>query len=869
MLALPSDFSRRGICSLILCLAPLFSLPSKAAELVQVQIDGMYLYYSENQQDLARRLADDLPAMLGHLSQNGLGVAPPMHIVLDDDRDAPEVKVHIIPHREIRIPLRAPGVLEDGYTEADPWGYFLFKGLCLQGIFGIRSGIPAALHKGFGEIISPNTILPPWVEDGICNLQYSLFKKTAIQGPFESAIFETAPIPSVDLVSHKPQVWPGYYAYRIYGRPFIYWLYKNYGWQKLLEFLIVHGGGIVPFEIDLKATEVFGKSGDALWSEFQDSHSASRTDSLGLLVTGFWSDPFVYWNNAGVFPGKVQIRQRSRYGFVESNGTVWLSELGNSYRLREYAASGARQSDLKSVWDPGPGRIAVTRDQRGLWIVVFGDDGRDAFGKARKADLQEAQFIAAPEGVIQISGPVRNAQGKIAAAANQDGNWDIWVFDGDWHRLTETPSVEMDPWWEEETLVWASNVTGKFQIHQADQTAITSAPHGAALPRNGKYLNLTPNGWTIGGYRTPGETLAALPLLEDATYEGSSSAGGLDSAPYNPFDSLWPNYFRPDIFAAVTDLQLGLATEGRDVTNQYRFEAAGRYSFDTDYLAARTGFEIDNLGALYRRYPVSYETESGEIVDEGRNEISLYWRVLQEKTVKDLDLLESTEGFGPADGIELSVNWRKFDPLENTGSSGDEGWAALGFSTSIGIVRTWGNVELYTQNRQSVFGGIRIIGGSEVLTSLHFVAGKSWGADTNGHTAFRVGGALTEGYFTQRPSRLFPIRGFDSSILQSQTAAAGGIEIFWPLANLQKGYKTLPVFLHRVRLGTFVDAGFASDAISSEDLLVGAGFELVTSLEMAWETFSALRIGVAWPVAQPGFLNQSGPVILFQLGKPL
>jgi len=66
-----------------------------------------------------------------------------------------------------------------------------------------------------------------------------------------------------------------------------------------------------------------------------------------------------------------------------------------------------------------------------------------------------------------------------------------------------------------------------------------------------------------------------------------------------------------------------------------------------------------------------------------------------------------------------------------------------------------------------------------------------------------------------------------------------------------------------------VDAGFASDSLSSEDMLVGAGVELVTSLEMAWESFSALRIGVAWPVAQPGFLDQTGPVFLFQLGRPL
>jgi len=854
---------------LALCLCLLLVPSSRAASLVQVKIEGMSLYFTEGQESLAARLAEELPAILEHLADNGLEVAPPVHIVVDDRWDAPEEKVHIIPHKEIRIPLRAPGVLEDGYTDSDPWGYFLFKGLCLQGVFGIRSGIPAALRKGFGNIVSPNAILPPWVEDGICSLQYSLFKKTAIQGPFEAAIFETVPIPDVDVVSHRPQVWPGYYAYRIYGRPFIYWLYENYGWETIHEFLVVHGGGVIPFEIDLKATEVFGKSGGELWSEFQQSRPEKSGDTAGLLVVGYWGDPFVYWNNAGIFPGKVQIRQRSRYGYVDSEGTVWLSELGNTYRIRKYAATGATLSDLTSVWDPGPGRVAVTRDERGLWVAIFPDDGIDSFGGASEVDWDKVRLIPAPEGVIQLSGPVRSAEGKVAVSANKNGNWDIWVFDGTWRRLTRSPSVEMDPWWEGETLVWASNATGKFQIHQADQSPITSAPHGAVLPRNGKYLNLTPGGWTLRDYETPAQSFAGLQYPDGTDPPDASTTSSLSPEPYNPFESLWPNYIRPDIFAAVTDLQLGIATEGRDVTGRYRFDAAGRYSFDTDYLALRAGFEVDGIGTLYRRYPLSYETALGDKVDEGRNEISLYWRVLDRKSVKDIDLLESTEGFDLAGGIELSLNWREFSPLENTGSSGDETWAALGFAKSAGIFRTWANVELYSQNRQSVFGGIRAIGGDEILTSLHFVAGKSWGKRTNGHTTFRVGGALTEGYFTQRPSRLFPIRGFDSNVLESQTAAGVGVEVFWPLANLQKGYKTLPVFLHRVRLGTFVDAGFATEDLSSDDVLVGVGFELVTSLEIAWSTFSALRIGVAWPVAQPAFLNASGPVFLFQLGKPL
>jgi hypothetical protein len=40
-------------------------------------------------------------------------------------------------------------------------------------------------------------------------------------------------------------------------------------------------------------------------------------------------------------------------------------------------------------------------------------------------------------------------------------------------------------------------------------------------------------------------------------------------------------------------------------------------------------------------------------------------------------------------------------------------------------------------------------------------------------------------------------------------------------------------------------------------------------MEIAWGNLSAFRIGVAWPLVQPDFLNEKGPKFVFQLGKPL
>ena len=135
--------------------------------LVYTEFDGLFLYYQQNEDQVAARLLDQFPSMRDFLEKHGLALTCPLHVILDKKLDRPAPEVRMIPHREIRIPMRSPGVLEDGYLESDPWAYFFFKGLCLQGIYSERSGIQGAAYKIFGELISPNKVLPRWIQEGI------------------------------------------------------------------------------------------------------------------------------------------------------------------------------------------------------------------------------------------------------------------------------------------------------------------------------------------------------------------------------------------------------------------------------------------------------------------------------------------------------------------------------------------------------------------------------------------------------------------------------------------------------------------------------------------------------------------------------
>jgi len=341
----------------------LLTLTTTAPALVYVEKKGVLFYFPENETEIAAALTEKMPEFISFLAQKGLAINHPLHVILDDKLDEPQVKVHVIPHREIRIPLRAPGVLEDGYTRENPWAYFLFKGLCLQGIYGIRSGIPGVLHKGFGDIVSPNVIIPPWVEDGICGLLYAKYRGIEIQDPLEAAVFHASPPPDLDIISHHPQIWPGYHGYRIYGKPFIHWLNREYGWSKILEFLQLHGRGIVPFEIDLKAIKVFGKTGAALWSDFQKAYTREIPAGQGLLITGTGASR----SSTGTGP----VCTRARFRFANAAGTAMLNRMApcGFRNTTKWLGSTSIQRARLYPWTSNRSGI---RDRDGLPLPVWG-----------------------------------------------------------------------------------------------------------------------------------------------------------------------------------------------------------------------------------------------------------------------------------------------------------------------------------------------------------------------------------------------------------------------------------------------------------------------------------------------------------------
>jgi hypothetical protein len=471
------------------------------------------------------------------------------------------------------------------------------------------------------------------------------------------------------------------------------------------------------------------------------------------------------------------------------------------------------------------------------------------------------RHVPAPPGVIQLSGPVRGDGGKVAVAANLAGNWDIWLFDHTWQRLTDNPAMDVDPWFEGGRLIFASNRGGRFELFALNDpapiTSVSDCGTQALLPRGKRYLCLGGGGWQQ--LDLPAAT-AAQPLEPVSSGPRSvnqdripSHQGPTISAPhaYSAFETLWPNYVRPDMFYRGSDFQLGLATRGEDLAREVGIDGGFRYSFDLDYFSWRVGGRSHGLGARLTRYLIEYDPLLRPSVEEDRTEAKLFWEAFEEQE------------------LILSGNYRHVSPLHNEGAREDYYWGGLHLEREWSLGKLWSDFEVFEGGSQSLFGGGRLHTGRHIVTTMQIMGGKTWGRSVAGTTTYRIGGNVAEGFFTQRPSRLFPIRGFSQNLLENDTAVVSHLETFWPLANLQKGYGTLPLFLHRLRLGTFMDVGTASDILATDRLLVGAGLELVTSMEIIWGFRSLFRLGIAWPVYQPDALDEHGPVVLIQLGRPL
>ena len=439
--------------------------------------------------------------------------------------------------------------------------------------------------------------------------------------------------------------------------------------------------------------------------------------------------------------------------------------------------------------------------------------------------------------------------------------------------------------------------------------------------------SLAPDGATLAALllRGDGQHVVAGLLgerAESATDGASAYAQTPAAAPtppaegplrgYSPWRSLVPRYWTP-VAASADDgaLSLGAATNGVDVLGRHAYSGQLSANVETGDLEGGVAYRlrrwarpfIDLQATQQWEYQTLRVQRSGGVVEDRpldrrtrQGGASLVFSRPRYRTSASLSVgaLYETRAYRstlPAlvDRAD-SLLGRAFPSVVLGGAWSNTRRPLRSISPEDGVALSFSTQQRW-QDGASASRGVsrRAIGVARAYKSLdlpgfahHVVALRVAGgaADRRSTTEFTAGGvsgssaALLPGITVGDPSRTFGVRGFPAGTQRGLRAAAASLEYRVPVAVPARGVALLPVFLDRVSVSAFADAGStwcpagieraaqtlcrrlsggASDlrvSPASPRWLGSVGAELNLDAALQYDQGYRLRVGLAVPVAE-------------------
>jgi outer membrane protein assembly factor BamA len=139
--------------------------------------------------------------------------------------------------------------------------------------------------------------------------------------------------------------------------------------------------------------------------------------------------------------------------------------------------------------------------------------------------------------------------------------------------------------------------------------------------------------------------------------------------------------------------------------------------------------------------------------------------------------------------------------------------------------------------------------------ALHVGAGTG-GGNLGGAGLFYVGGFTDLPFVDTVRNQLIQggivLRGYPVVALAGHSYALFNAEYRFPIANIDRGISTMPVFLNRISGAAFVDYGSAFDDASQAEFKTGVGGELWTDWTLGYIVGFTFRLGYAKGLASGG-----------------
>ena len=867
------------------------------------------IHFHQGGDELARRLASLADAISKDLEPRLGRPRARVHVILVDQTDIANGWATPVPYNLIEIVVASPrGDSTIGNTS--DWLRSVFTHEYSHVLHLERSrGFVGAVGRAFGRnpFFYPNLALPIWQIEGLATYHESAMLRDGrvfagdfrmwMTGAAGAQRFET-----LDRASNALVEWPDGHAPYLYGAYFHQYLADKYG-EASLHKLADATAGRFPYLGSPAFKKVFGKSLGALWSDFEESAAtrAPRSASSGRQLThhGFvvndpWftsSGQIVYSvSNPHEFPALMAWEETGTTRLAPRFGGHQVSSHASRvfFDQLEYVRSVGLQSDL--YVREANGRVRrLTREARAADPDVS-PDGKTIVCVVQRPQGRALATVPASGGEptillyqpgIDYSSPRWSVEGsRIVAERRALGRpSEVVIFhrSGDATLLTQvTVSARgrnTTPIWSRDGrhIYFASDRDGgpfrlysfEFQGARLQRLAGIDSAQAPALSPDGRTL-------VFVGYTPAGYDLFSIPLAdanwEDAENEppprvtqpaSSAASTQVVEGGYSPWATLLPRFWTPIIEEDGENLAVGAATSGADALGRHGYYASAAWSTRgrPDWAAA---YAYDRWRpTLFANLQDDQESwRSGDIrareVNAGAQ--MSFRRVRRVQTI--VGTFHAAREQIDCTACEPSINaqvdrraWRAgwlFDGARRFGYSiSDE----EGFSAALSA--EWSREALGADgNAAAVVGDLRgylRAGPRHAVIAARAGAAHAWGDEVMRRVFAAGANSAAVPLLDFDPDAVALVRGFETVDVNGRTAIVANLDYRLPLAWIERGPGTWPVFLRSIHGALFADGGGAWDGDPSrDDWRASFGAEVSSDVVLGYSVPLTLTAGVAF-----------------------
>jgi len=593
--------------------------------------------YAQRMGAIAERVHNKLSAWLGWQPEDKT------EIVVLDTVDYSNGAATVLPYNQFYIYMPTP--VDGDLLDQNPWMEYVFTHEYVHILhLDMVAGQPKEAREFLGRpvelmtaITFPQIFAPSWVTEGLAvygesdnsagygrlnNAWYAAKMRLEVQRGLRS-------LTEVSFEGYSGSRWP-YGLNYLYGAYFFKFINERYGRDMVGNYIRIYGANLIPWRMDKRSTQIFGKPAEQVWGEFQEYLRQRFEPQLALLKQQSDSKPIYtapYINNSLTAAkngdlyfyhddssSSPQIRRITADGKNESLfeadhvvGLDWNDHAGLLINKTAVCDNIKLYAELY-LWKPGMSSPEKLTECGRYVHAAWRADGKQIAAVQLNAGMSQLSLLDAnaknPEQLAEL--PIGDSIGDIAwspdstqlvaSVKRQHTGWNLELFDlakRSWQPLTLNNDLEIHPHFSVDgrDVYFISDhaeVWNLRRIHLADQTietlsdSISSIYEAVAMPDNSyRMVEYTAQGMSINSLMpTP---LASYAAFSPTPPKIDAIANAADYRPlpydkvqdYSALDTLKPRSWVP--FLALSNNQnslTGVSLYGADVLGFHQWSVS-------------------------------------------------------------------------------------------------------------------------------------------------------------------------------------------------------------------------------------------------------------------------------------------------------